>query len=374
MNLYKRLCITILIITMISSCVNPLEQNQEESNQKQPKPDIQEVSTPAPNPKPAIANSTGSKERIKEIAKKTTVSITQANSVIGSGVIIGENNHIIYVLTARHVISIKPERMDMGNGTYQPGTPYKVITNDGEEFEVGNENYDQIVKQLPNDIDLALLVLESRSQGKYKDRVAVLESSVSRNMKVYIFGYLPCSLSAKAGQDKQKQFSLGNITQVKSKPEFDNQQELGGYDIQYSNNTVKGMSGSPVFNADGYLVGIHTKEAERQRKKPPYKSEECQPLPSEPTPDYSANLGISIKRFLDLKSGFISDLQPILKINDSGKLSTQPNIETSISPTKTLTPKPNDCGSAHFIGPEDECFDDNDKERSPQFNQTEIRE
>ena len=254
--------------------------------------------------------------RIRKIAEKSTVFISIGGQVVGSGVLIGQNNNTLYVLTASHVIGIKPGRAE---------DPYKITTHDGEQFKIGYENYEQTVKLMPNSTDLAILVLNLKIQLSNQGRVAKLASFVAPNMPIYIFGYLPCSPLVKGLKSQQNQLSKGNILKVESSPKFDSETQLRGYDIYYNNNTVQGMSGSPVFDTDGRVVAIHAK-AEKSKL---YDSENCESLPSEPRPDFGDNWGISIKTFANLKSDLPSSLRSKLVINSSPSSSdteTQPFV------------------------------------------------
>ncbi|MCC5634036.1 serine protease [Nostoc sphaeroides CHAB 2801] len=289
------------------------------------------------------------KSLIREKAEKVTVFISRGGQQLGSGVIIGQNGKTVYVLTASHVIGIRPGKVDTGNGTLETENPYEVTTNNGQKFKVGYSNYKIIVNPFSNNIDLAILKLDTSSKNIYKDEVAKLTSSLKKNMPVYIFGYLPCSPSAKVNKGKQDQFSNGKIFPVTSSSQFDSSDKLGGYDVNYNNNTIQGMSGSPVFDAAGRVVAIHAKTD----KKKTYNSEVCLPLPSEPTPDYGDNSGISIKTFANLKSDWPDGLQSILEIDSSPVEEVKPDEPTpSPNPTQT-TRREENCPP--FIQPGEDC-------------------
>ncbi|NJL52576.1 MAG: trypsin-like peptidase domain-containing protein [Hydrococcus sp. SU_1_0] len=83
---------------------------------------------------------------VETIAEQTTVKIEPPLGDPGSGVIIGKNGNIYYVLTARHVLDAA-----------RPGEEAYVDTYDGQSHQVDTT---KIVK-LPNNIDLLLLQFES---------------------------------------------------------------------------------------------------------------------------------------------------------------------------------------------------------------------
>ena len=286
-----------------------------------------------------------SKLTIKEKAEKVTVFISRGVlGVIGSGVIIGQSGQTLYVLTASHVVGIPPEEVNKGDGTFEPEDPYEVTTNDGEIFKVGYHDYEKTVKRLSNNIDLAVLELKSSSKKNYENMVAKLTTSMSKNMPVYIFGYLHCSLSAEGDKAKPNQFSYGKIFQVLSKPKSDDSDKLGGYDLYYNNNTVAGMSGSPVFDADARVVAIHAKTNSEEQKY--YDSEVCNSLPSEPKSDYGDNLGISIK---SLVTFLPQDLQSILDIDSSPVKGDEPVPDSSLNSSRTNSSEKN---SPPFVSPQ----------------------
>ncbi|MBO3460436.1 serine protease [Aetokthonos hydrillicola Thurmond2011] len=350
--------IIIASITVISGCdfiQNILRGYNHESTEtptptlSPPKPPlIPKISTKTPTPtlspsKPPLI------PKIREKAEKETVFISRgAQGLVGSGVIIGQSDQTIYILTALHVIGIPPQMINDGDGKLQPEDPYEVTTNDGEKLvDIGYDNYTTIVKPLPNNVDLAILELKFAGKTNSQDRVATLTSSVRENMPVYLFGYIPCSPSAKENQKRKNQFSDGKVFQVESKPQFDDSIGLGGYDLHYNNNTVQGMSGSPVFDELGRVIAIHAKT----NKQKYYNFKDCQPLASKPNVDYGDNLGISIKIFASLKSSWPSGLQSILNIDPSGANGgiVEPPSTPSVSPTPKITP----CGP--FVSPGANC-------------------
>lgn len=291
--------------------------------------------TPAPLPPPPQPSTA---DKIKEIAEKKTVVISHSErgNLVGAGVIIGENSSKVYVLTARHVIGIQPQLVEKDDGTSEPEDPYIITTYDGEEFKVSYDNYDKVVKIMPDNTDLAVLELESAQEPGNKDRGAKLTTSVLPNKPVYIFGYLPCSQSAKSGKIKRDQLSSGSIEKFETNPIFDKDLNLGGYDIYYNNNTIQSMSGSPVFDERGHLVAIHAKTEKPDKS---YNTEACKALPLKPNPDYGNNWGISVNRFLkfqeDLPEGLRSILPPV----------PPPGTEPPHTPQPSPTPTPGvNCG------------------------------
>jgi Trypsin-like peptidase domain len=289
---------------------------------------IKATPTPTPTPTPTITKQ----------EKKVTVFISVGGEGVGSGVIIGQNGEKVYILTARHVIDRKPGLVSTPNGK-EPEDPYKITINDGEEFLVGYDNYDQIVNKIKN-IDFA--ILEFSTKINYKDQVAQLTNSFSINQPISIFGYIPCSPKNKDNK-KQEQLSHGNIAQNMTPPDPRDSEELEGYDIAYNNNTVPGMSGSPIFDNSGHLIAIHALGGEEKY------NQDCESLPSEPRPEFGKNWGISMKKFLEYKSYFPDGLKSKLQVPNY----IQPLQPNTVNPVPSPTPTPTKCPV--FIGINDNC-------------------
>ncbi|OCR02028.1 hypothetical protein BCD67_07580 [Oscillatoriales cyanobacterium USR001] len=169
-------------------------------------------------------------ENVNTIAEEITVMIDGANDDQqgkGSGVIIGREGNIYYVLTNTHVIE--------KDGDYQ------VQTVDGIRYVV---NYRQIQK-LPG-LDLA--VVQFSSNQNY--RVAKLGNSdqVSRRQKIYVVGYATPGV---VFTDRQFIPAEGMILDRVS-------DSKDGYALVYSLNLAqRGMSGGPVLDEQGQLIGIN---------------------------------------------------------------------------------------------------------------------
>jgi tetratricopeptide (TPR) repeat protein len=165
--------------------------------------------------------------QVANTAKQITVLIEGQNP--GSGVIIRREGTTYWVLTARHVVATKDE--------------YHIVTPDGKKYLL---NYNT-VKPLPG-VDLA--ILEFTSTSVYP--VARLGNSrnASSGTIVYVAGF-PAPTAAI--NRKVFNFTEGKITANSDYPLRD------GYALVYSNYTLPGMSGGPVLNGAGEVIGIHGK-------------------------------------------------------------------------------------------------------------------
>jgi tetratricopeptide (TPR) repeat protein len=179
---------------------------------------------PATNPTPVAATTpavTTSTSNVYRIANQTTVLIDGQNP--GSGVIISRVGNTYYVLTAKHVVATPDE--------------YTIVTSSGKKFPVDYS----LVKKL-NNLDLAVVQFTSSENFQ----VAQLANSEQLNQgdNIFVSGWPIID-----GRSNQ-QVTDGRITGFR-------QGDANGYELTYNNATGGGMSGGPVFNANGQVIGIH---------------------------------------------------------------------------------------------------------------------
>ncbi|MCC3582651.1 COP23 domain-containing protein [Microcoleus sp. PH2017_30_WIL_O_A] len=168
-------------------------------------------------------------EDVNTIAEQITVMIDGSDDAQiskGSGVIIRHEGNVYYVITNRHVIEKE------GN--------YQLQTVDGNRYVV---NYRQIQK-LPG-LDLA--VVQFSSDKNY--RVAQLGDSdlLSRRQKIYVVGY-----ATPGAIIPYRPFIPAEGTILERLPA-----SREGYALIYNLNIIlPGMSGGPILDEQGRLIGI----------------------------------------------------------------------------------------------------------------------
>lgn len=255
-------------------------------------------------------------ERIESQARKQTVLITGKNT--GTGVIVGQENSVYYVLTSRHVIATKPsENIELPpnlgpdeQNLSGKEDPYKIVTYDGQTYEI---DYEDVFKD-PK-YDLAIFKFNTASKSKRIYPVAKFsDAPLSKNQTVYIYGFKNCF---KKARDTREEFNSGIIKSTNKSPDANQ-----GYSIYYSNPTVVGMSGSPVLDTTGRIIAIHGKTGPRKNELLKRKGDslDCSPL----NESFGNNYGISTKTFKnsDLASKFAG------KFVFDGKVAQKGNSES----------------------------------------------
>ena len=166
-----------------------------------------------------------SPEEVNLRAKQVTVRIDGANT--GSGAIVDYSNKVYTVLTNWHVMK-------------NPGD-YVVQTIDGRQHQVDSAS----IKQLPG-LDLA--VLQFNSNENYQVAETGDSSNLNEGQSIYFAGY-PGELRTE--DNRYYRFFTASLVGILPKS-TDN-----GYSLIYSGEAFPGMSGGPVYNQEGYMIGIH---------------------------------------------------------------------------------------------------------------------
>lgn len=218
--------------------------------------------------------------QIYQIAEGISVLIDGQNP--GSGVTVAEENGTYYVLTAKHVVETEDE--------------YTLITPDKKQYVL---DYSRIVKF--EGVDLALVVFES--DRKLETAQLADSQETSPGTEVHIYGF---PNPGREITNRIPQFTSGKITATSTLKD--------GYGLVYDNITRAGMSGGPVLNSNGQVVGIHGRaEAEE----------------TDAVSKIGLNLGIPIATFIEMASDLGIDA-----------IANSSESDTSIPPTPPPIPAP----------------------------------
>ena len=161
---------------------------------------------------------------VNEIAQGITVLIDGISN--GSGVIVRKQGNTYFVLTAKHAIQREDE--------------YEIVTSDGRRYLLDYRTVRKI-----EGVDLA--IIEFTSNVDYPIASFGNSDELTEGSLVYTAGW---PAPGHAITERTYSFTNGTIS---------GRQLTGtdGYNLIYTNITRKGMSGGPILNERGQVIGIH---------------------------------------------------------------------------------------------------------------------
>ncbi|CAD5939887.1 trypsin-like peptidase domain-containing protein [Planktothrix rubescens] len=230
-----------------------------------------------------------------QIAEKIALSPTDINTIAGeitvridgpkggSGFIVEKQGNTYYVLTNWHVVD------RVGD--------YEIVTPDGERHFV----YYSLIQQLPN-LDLALVPFSSSQ--RYRVAIPADANNIQSGSPLYVAGW-PRSGS-----------SLGQRLFLSTSGTFSQRQQPRlGYSLVYTNLVRSGMSGGPILDGEGKVIGVNGI------------------VQLGTNPDKIVSAGIPINYFFNWrKTATLSSIIP--SPNPSAPITNNPDLNTSNSPAK----------------------------------------
>jgi tetratricopeptide (TPR) repeat protein len=256
------------------------------------------------------ATLTGYMAKLNDTARKQTVRIENSGGN-GSGVIVAREGNSYYVLTAKHVLE-NPK-------TQQPATNNKIITYD-------QDNYTPTSTVVAKGVDLAVIKFTSNSNYP----IAQLGQYTPNTNDIVLAGGFPGreNINSPLWQWQLNPGYIYEPEQGKFETQ-DNKSFVNGYDLIYSSISYGGMSGGPVFDTDGKVIGIHG-QAETTEKQEIL---------------LGNSQGISIQTFIGIADKLKVKPQLLKIANNSPAKLNATTRQTIITAMKNLTPpQPGDDG------------------------------
>ncbi|CCI14068.1 Tetratricopeptide repeat protein [Microcystis aeruginosa PCC 9806] len=211
---------------------------------------------PLPKSSPGIENPTytGYIAQLETKAKGFTVRIDSSSQANGSGAIIAREGKTYTVLTADHVLCEKiAEEKTCADYTYT------LTTSDGKTLPLDRKT---IIRQ--EGVDLAIFTFESNENYPVAE---IANYSPNRESPIFVAGFpkigdkragwLFSGGAVKSQEEGLLATRQSDFTITQSGASIRVSSLSGGYDMVYTSITFGGMSGGPVLNAAGQVIGIH---------------------------------------------------------------------------------------------------------------------
>ena len=222
-------------------------------------------------------------EKINHIASNISVKIVDQD-FLGSGFIVEHSGQQYTVITNQHVLRAGK-------------APYFIETADGKTYTA------QVASDLTTaDYTYDLAILKFEADTTYA--TAKIGSSLYLEVgePVFAAGYPYSELNDQQGNSRQKAqtskstlaLKLGRIAVIL------NQALEEGYQIGYTNDVKKGMSGGPLLNSQGEVVGVNGKHAYPLWESPEIYQDGSEPCPALQELITRSSLAIPIEKSIEL--------------------------------------------------------------------------
>ncbi|OCR00468.1 hypothetical protein BCD67_25875 [Oscillatoriales cyanobacterium USR001] len=173
-----------------------------------------------------------SPQEIAKLAESVTVQINRTDNRGGTGFIIAKQGTTYTVLTANHVVD-------------DSKVTYTIRTHTGKDYPV--TRFVRLQKS-NNEPDLAVVTFNSTESYPVVTLGDSEQASIST--EIFVAGFPGIPASRRYQGDRNFEFSPGYVTsRISNHPQ--------GYNLRYTAVTKGGMSGGPVFDSEGRVVGVH---------------------------------------------------------------------------------------------------------------------
>jgi hypothetical protein len=221
---------------------------------------------------------------IDSIAAKITVKIL-GSDFLGSGIILQHKGDRYTILTNQHVLRAGEQ-------------PYRIQTPDGKIYPAKAIS---ATKSQP--YDLVLLEFIDLNNTNYHTAHIGSSANLQVGEPIFAAGFPYENVRADASILKEFTLNRGRIAIVLDKSLEE------GYQIGYTNDVKKGMSGGPLLNIQGEVVGVNGKHAYPLWEAPDFFEDGSQPCPPLQALITRSSLAIPIEKGIALNPS-LKSLQP----------------------------------------------------------------
>ncbi|MDB9401354.1 tetratricopeptide repeat protein, partial [Microcystis aeruginosa CS-567/02-A1] len=285
---------------------------------------------------------TGWLGELERKAQQITVRIDSSSNANGSGIIIAKDGDTYTVLTTAHVVC---ERQD----ATQPCGDfiYQILAPDGKQYPVEKNT-------IKTEAGLDLAVLKFTANQQTYEVATLADYSPQRDYNLEYANYMFTAGYPRLGNNSPWRFTAGQIANKElglllvtasdfSTTKLGIEQTsflTGGYELVYSSITYGGMSGGPVLDSMGRVIGIHG----RGEGEEAYDSQtgDCGSN-SRCVTQIGVSLGIPVSTFLAIATRL--DVQP-QKVENTPATGLNEEQVNSIKQALTLTDIPNSNATA----------------------------
>ena len=234
-------------------------------------------------------------KKIDNVAANISVKILD-KEFLGSGFIVQRTNNQYVVITNQHVLRAGE-------------APYRVQTPDGKIHlaeVVTTESTEPLTDSIKGNHRYDLAILKFNTEVDYP--VAEIGSSLYLEVgePIYAVGFPYTEVESEASSKSVDSNQTSEITGLTIKTGrvaiILNQALVEGYQIGYTNDVKKGMSGGPLLNSRGEVVGVNGKHAYPLWESPELYQDGSQPCPALEKLITRSSLAIPIERSIELDS------------------------------------------------------------------------
>lgn len=259
--------------------------------------------------------------KVDVVATSITVKVLSSD-FLGSGFIIQEKDKTYTVITNRHVLRAG-----------EP--PYQIQTPDGKIYQA------EVIEDLTStEYDLALLRFKSPEE-KYPTANIGSSSYLEIGEPIFAAGFPSRDHSYRNGTTTQQiETTLPGFVLKQGRVVIFLDQALEeGYQIGYTNDVKKGMSGGPLLNSRGEVVGVNGKHAYPLWEAPDFYQDGSQPCPPLQELITRSSLAIPIEKGIGLtpKLKFLKKNISLISDFDSDLSSIAVDSDTSDNPDELIT-------------------------------------